>query len=167
MNAMMQRPKWWLAAMLLGLLSACGDPLAGTWEQSDVKIALGQGEASAKVRLTFGGEVRDDALKLEMDLGYGELSDHLDARGTYAENGEKLELVFTGFATEPGSKNATVLETLKVCHTLKGLETVGVCFPTPQTAAYSIEDEVLTVSIESQIVGAEASSMKLALKKVK
>lgn len=171
MNAMMLKPQCWLAATIVGLLSGCGgDSLKGTWEQSDVKIALTRelgGEANAKVRLTFGGEVKDDELRLEMDLDSQGLADRFDARGTYAEEGEKLELEFTGFATETASKNATVLEPLKVCLTLEGLGGAGVCLQTPQTNSYSIEDDVLTVTIENQFVGMDKASTKLALKKVK
>ncbi len=166
-----------IAAMALGALGAAAcsggsDPVNGTWNQPDgtiqIPTALGGGSLADNATLKFDDSVSPAAFDLTMDLSFQGLTDTLEAHGTYKNNGGSLSLDFTGFVIASGSgDSANVAQDGSQCVTLNAMAGATVCFPTPQTDNFQIDNDTLTIAINNQIVGAPVAPTTLTLKRVK
>ncbi len=164
-----------LVASSFALLAAgCGggDPVKGTWNQPDgtitIPAALGGGSLNDDATLAFDDTVSPAAFTLTMDLSFQGLTDTLEAKGTYANDGSKLTLTFTGFVIASGSGDTqNVAPDGSQCVTLNALAGATVCFKSPQTDGYQLANDTLTIAIENQIVGADPAPTTLTLKRTK
>lgn len=150
------------------LASACGDPLAGTWRQPDATTTLPDGSTlDVDATLVLDGAASPPAFDLHLDLSTMGLSDVIDARGTYEDGGENIALTFTGFTVDSASGNTTrVSDQGAQCITLQGFGGPEVCFPVPQTNAYVLEGDTLSMTIEQAIIVPEVTETHLALRRV-
>ena len=163
-----------LASSFALLAVACGggDPVTGTWNQPDgtitIPAALGGGSLDDNATLVFDDSVSPAAFTLTMDLSFQGLTDTLEAKGTYTNDGSNLTLTFTGFVIAPGSGDTSnVSPDGSQCVTMNALAGATVCFQTPQTDGYKIAGDTLTIAIDNQIVGADPAPTTLTLKRTK
>jgi hypothetical protein len=161
-------------ASSFALLAGCGggDPVSGTWNQPDGTIdipqALGGGTVSSNNTLVFDDTASPSTFTLKMDLAFANLTDTLQAHGTYAVDGQNVTLTFTGFDVPQGSSDAaSVGDGGSQCITLAALAGATVCFQAQQTQSYTIQNDVLTVAITNEIVGGAMGPTTLTLKRTK
>lgn len=158
------------APMAAVLAAACGggDAVHGTWSQPNGQItvpqALGGGTVQSANTLVFDDTVSPATFDLKMVLSFQGLSDTLEAKGTYKDNGGAVALDFTGFAVASGSGDvASIGNDGSQCITLTALAGAQVCFQTQQTDSYQLQSNVLTVGIVNEIVGGTMGPTTLTL----
>ncbi len=160
-------------AAVAALVVACGggSPVVGTWNQPNgtiaVPAALGGGTVDSQNTLTFDDSVSPHTFALEMDLQFMGLTDTLKAHGTYTDDGANLAMTFTGFDVAAGSGDTASVVDGNRCITLAPLAGATVCFATPQTAAYSVAGDTLTIAIDNEIVGGDMAPTTLTLARSK
>lgn len=142
--------------------------MTGAWVQSDattpLPAAVGGGDLDIDATLTLDGATSPATFHLLMTLEASGLADTIEAEGTYIDGGSDLTLTFTGFVIDPDSGNTTTIaEDGSQCVILQGFAGTPVCFRTPQTNAYSVGDDTLTVILDHEIAGAPESQTLLTL----
>jgi hypothetical protein len=148
--------------------SACnGQSLEGTWHEPDgttkLPDAVGGGDLNVDATLVLDDSASPKAFELDLSLEFEGLNDTIDARGTYAIDGSNLTLTFTEFVIDPASGNSSeVAEDGSQCIYLMGFTGAPVCFPSPQTNPYVL-DEDLTITIEQSIAGDAVSQTELTM----
>lgn len=163
------RSKNLLVFSTFALLAACSgssDPVVGTWNEPNGTIqipqALGGGSLDDAVTLTFDDTASPSKFDLKMALSFQGLTDTLDAQGTYTVKDGSVTFDFTGFALAAGD-TSSVADDGSQCVTLNALAGATVCFTTPQTDAFQLSGDTLTLAIDNRIVGADAAPTTLTL----
>ncbi len=155
-------------AMVVGLGTACaGDhPLAGTWRQAHGVTALPPslgGDLDVDATLVLDGRAMPATFDLDLLLSYETLSDEVHVRGTYVATGSDLALTFDDFLIDPLSGNtSSIAADGSRCIVLTGFGGSGVCFPSPQTHAYTLDGDTLSIVLDNAIAGAPVSQTRLA-----
>lgn len=157
------------AALALGA-SACGPSIDGTWYQAKGTTPLPEKICSGGCLLDVEATmVLDDPAKtfdLTLNMAYTALHDSVDAHGTYELEGTDMTLTFEGFTIDPASGNkASVGTDGSQCIALKGFANTTVCFPSPQTHAYTLEGDKLTITLDNVIAGAAVSQTTLEMER--
>ena len=159
-----------LPTILTLVCAACGgaDAVHGTWNQPNGQIevppTLGGGTVQSDNTLVFDDTASPSTFDLKMALSFQGLTDTLEAKGTYTDNGGSVALDFTGFAVAQGSGDvASVGTDGSQCITLTALAGAQVCFQTQQTDSYQIQNNTLTVAIINEIVGGAMGPTTLTL----
>lgn len=150
------------AIFILGLFAtACADAsISGSWTQHDASTPLPDPidpehrPLNIDTTWELGGDTPPGDLTVTMDLEALGLTDAIELVGTYVANGSDLTLTFTGFVIDPASGNTSrVGEDGAQCIVLAGFAGTPVCFPTPQTHAYTTTGDTLTVTLDAEIAG--------------
>ncbi len=148
-------------AAVLAASCAGADPLDGTWRQTDAVVSLPDGtpvDLDATVVLAGG------SFEMHLALSTMGLSDVIDAYGTYEDTGDELALTWGGFTIDPASGNeARVDENGRHCITQNGFGGAEVCFPSPQSSAYGLEGDALTLTIQEAIITQDVGQTELSL----
>lgn len=142
------------AIALFGLLTAAcaGDPVAGTWAQSDASATLPPSvpvppDTTLAIDTTW--QLEAGTSTVTMDLEAIGLTDSIELTGTYVDEGAALALTFTGFVIAAESENvASVGDDGAQCIVLTGFGGTPVCFPTPQENPFTVEGDTLTVTLD-------------------
>jgi hypothetical protein len=157
-------------ASTIACLAGCGggDPVNGTWNQQngtiDIPQALGGGTVATNNTLVFDDTVSPGAFTLKMDLSFANLTDTLQAHGTYADDGKAVAFTFTGFDVAQGSGDtASVGDGGSQCITLNALAGATVCFQAQQSQTYTLSGNALTIAITNEIVGGAMGPTTLTL----
>jgi hypothetical protein len=155
--------------LVLGLAaSACnGQSLDGSWHQPDgttkLPDAVGGGDLNVDATLVLDESASPRTFELDLALEFEGLTDAIDARGTYATDGSDLTLTFSEFVIDPASGNTSeVAEDGSHCIYLMGFTGAPVCFPSPQSNPYVLED-TLAITIEQSIAGDAVSQTELTM----
>ncbi|MBK8254846.1 MAG: hypothetical protein IPK82_19575 [Polyangiaceae bacterium] len=160
-----------MGAVTLALAaSACGGPsIDGTWHQEQGTTPLPDNICAGcdlNVKATLVADHDAKTFTLNLDMAYTALSDTIDLKGSYEIDGD-LTFTIDGFTLPDGSENTTsVAEDGSQCIVLKGFAGTQVCFPTPQTNPFFLEGNVLTVTLDNSIGGADVSPTKLVMTQV-
>ncbi len=166
--------KKFVLASTIACLAGCGggDPVNGAWNQQngtiDIPQSLGGGTVATNNTLVFDDTVSPGKFTLKMDLSFANLTDTLQAHGTYVDDGKAVAFTFTGFDVTQGSGDtASVGDGGSQCITLTALAGATVCFQAQQSDAYTLATDTLTIPIMNEIVGGAMGPTTLTLTRAK
>jgi hypothetical protein len=148
-----------LAILSLFAAACAGDPTTGTWAQHDATtplpdVLVPDTDLAIDATWEMDGAVSPGSFTLTMNLEAIGLTDAIELVGTYERAGSDLTLTFTGFVIDPASGNTSMVrEDGAQCITLHGFLDTPVCFQTPQTHAYAVDADTLTVTLDHEIAG--------------
>ncbi len=158
----------------LACLAGCagGDPVNGTWNQQNGTIEipppLGGGTVATNNTLVFDDTASPAKFTLTMDLSFANLTDTLQAHGTYTDDGKAVAFTFTGFDVTPNSGDtASIGDGGSQCITLNALAGATVCFEAQQSQTYTLSGNSLTIAITNEIVGGAMGPTTLSLTRSK
>lgn len=152
-----------LVFVLFALLAGCAsDPsVAGRYAGSGTaplpSPPLPMEELSADATLVLAD---DGTFELDMDLAVEALglTDVMNVRGTYTAANGMLTLTPTGYVDGAGAAIAPVVgEDGAQCIVLAGFLDTPVCLPSPQTEAYTLVGEALTITVQDDVAGVDGT----------
>ena len=133
------------SAILACVVTACGgDNLNGKWKGNG---KLHSDTLQADVGYTAAATFKSATSAYQIDLTIGApINGTMTMTGTYSDDGKQLTLKTVTASTQ--SAGITVEAAPPAGYTCLNLSLTEVCFKTPQTNAYTVEAQTLTINVQ-------------------